>query len=96
MEFFSFLQFCLCLNLVEGTDKRILGGIPVFDYFGMYISFDDNFGHSTKFDNIFTLTEERWGFMVSIHVLINGNTFPLEMLGQNSVASPEMTTGYGD
>ena len=84
MELFLFIQFCLCLNLVEGTDKRILGGIPVFDYFGMYISFDDNFGHS-KFNNIFTLTEERWGFMVSIHVLVNGDTFPLEMLGQNSL-----------
>ena len=44
MELFIFFQFCLCLNLVEGTDKRILGGIPVFDYFGKYISFDDNFG----------------------------------------------------
>ena len=50
----------------------------------MYISFDDNFGHSTKFDNIFTLTEERWGFMVSIHVLVNGDTFPLQMLGSNA------------
>ena len=43
MELFLLFIFCLCLNLAEGTDKRILGGIPVFDYFGKYISFDDNF-----------------------------------------------------
>ena len=47
-------------------------------------------------NNIFTLTEERWGFMVSIHVLVNGDTFPLEMLGPNAVASPEMTIRHGD
>ena len=34
--------------------------------------------------------------MVSIHVLVNGDTFPLEMLGPNAVASPEMTIRHGD
>ena len=47
MELSLLLHFCVCLNLVEGTDKRILGGIPVFDYFGKYISFNDNFGDRT-------------------------------------------------
>ena len=33
--------------------------------------------------------------MVSIHVLVNGDTFPLEMLGPNAVASLEMTIRHG-
>jgi hypothetical protein len=51
MELFLLLQFCFCLNLVEGMDKRILGGKPVFDSFGKYISFDDNFGDRSYKDS---------------------------------------------